>query len=112
MPQTYDDIAQGKISPETITAPYDFVDKAGTQRKIDAAVAAVEDIYVKSDERTNDSIQKLSEDFAAFERARAFGESVFTDTEEAKRQAAQDEIDEEQRRQEEAARASASASAA
>ncbi|MEA5002397.1 MAG: HDIG domain-containing protein [Christensenella sp.] len=91
-PQTYD-ISVGEISNQTITAPKDVVDEVTTQAKIEEAQAQVGPSYKKDADITQQSSKKLSEDFAAFEKARAQAQSIYEQKEQEKADAVQQEID-------------------
>ena len=91
-PQTYD-ISVGEISSQTITAPKDVVDEVTTQAKIEEAQAQVGPSYKKDADITQQVNKKISEDFAAFERARAQAQSIYDQKEQEKADAVQKEID-------------------
>ncbi|BDF58536.1 HD family phosphohydrolase [Christensenellaceae bacterium] len=90
-PQTYD-ITVGEISPQTITAPKDVVDEVTTQAKVEEAQAQVGPSYKKDADITQQTNKKISEDFAAFEKARAQAEGIFKQKEQEKVDASLEEI--------------------
>ncbi len=75
-PQTYD-VNQGEISPETITAPEDFVDEYGTERLKQAARDDVGDVYKSDQDLSQQILQKFSDDFAALTAARSNAEQYW-----------------------------------
>lgn len=75
-PQTYD-VNQGEISPETITAPEDFVDESGTERLKQAARDDVGDVYKSDQDLSQEILQKVSDDFAALAAARSKAEQYW-----------------------------------
>ena len=91
MPQTYD-IVSGEISDITITAPADVVDQAATQRVIEEEQAKVGPVYKNDANTTQQIVKKISEDFVAFEEARAGAEERYSAEQEAKRQEVEKEI--------------------
>ena len=91
-PQTYD-ITQGEISPETITAPNDFIDEAATQRRREEAQANVQASYKINEDLSSQIINNIEGDFTVFEQARAYAETLFIQEEKRKQNQAQEEID-------------------
>jgi putative nucleotidyltransferase with HDIG domain len=90
-PQTYD-VRQGEISPETITAPEDFIDVEATERLRGEARAGVADIYKPDQELSQGMLKGISDGFTAFENARMVAEQMYDRREANTQKAVEDEI--------------------
>jgi len=91
MPQTYD-ITSGEISDITITAPTDVIDEAATQRIIEEEQAKIGPVYNTDANTTQQIVKKISEDFAAFENARADAEEIYNADQKKKQQDVEETI--------------------
>lgn len=95
MPQTYD-ITSGEISDITITAPTDVVDDVATQRIIEEEQAKIGPVYNTDANTTQQIVKKISEDFAAFDNARAAAEEIYNADQKKKQQEVEKTITEAQ----------------
>lgn len=76
VPQTHN-IKEGQISPETITAPRDFVDQDATQKLQDEERAKIGPVYKLDSNVTQSSLNALAADFGKFESIRSYAQQVY-----------------------------------
>jgi membrane-associated HD superfamily phosphohydrolase len=78
-PETHN-IVEGEISPETITAPRDFVDDVATSKLQEEERAKIGPVYNLDASVTQESLDALAADFAKFESARAYAQQYYVNT--------------------------------
>ncbi len=78
-PETHN-IVEGEISPETITAPRDFVDDVATSKLQEEERAKIGPVYNLDTSVTQESLDALAADFSKFESARAYAQQYYVDT--------------------------------
>ncbi len=91
MPETFN-IQSGEISTQTITAPTNVVDKVSTQRKVEEEQAKIRPIYKKDSTITQQTVKKITEDFAGFEKARAAAEEIYNADQQNKQKQTNEQI--------------------
>ena len=89
-PETHT-ITEGEISPETITAPRDFVDEAATQKLQEEERAKIGPVYNQDSSVTQESLDALAADFAAFESARDWAQQYYVNAQISALQAAENQ---------------------
>ena len=89
-PETHN-ITEGEISPETITAPRDFVDEAATLKLQEEERAKIGPVYNQDSNVTQESLDALATDFAAFEAARDWAQQYYVNAQVSALQAAENQ---------------------
>jgi putative nucleotidyltransferase with HDIG domain len=89
-PETHN-IQEGEISPETITAPRDFVDDVATSALQEEERAKIGPVYNLNTSITQESLDALAADFEKFESARAYAQQYYVNAQIAALQAAENQ---------------------